>query len=339
MSVTSEKSKLTLTSPGAFAASLPALVGFHPEQSLVAVYLKGGMVQVTMRLDLPETLVETAEYVASTGTRVEADEVILAIYSPRGNDLPHRDGIEAVTAACAAADIAVKDAMLVDGGRWWSYLCSNADCCPPEGQAIPEDTSLLEAERIGSGQLAVARSREQIVDRYVPRPDLMPGRATRKDAQAILQVPVAERAQQAWDAVKMLAANPDMAGTDAGQVLRARLQIAVGDVRVRDFIMTHIALSEANTDALVDTVVQAALTAPVRLRPRIAGAAAALLAACGESSIAVDCLLDLANGESLATLVQASKDAVVPPQTLRQVFCESFPLVVAQLREAKAITT
>ena len=76
----------------------------------------------------------------------------------------------------------------------------------------------------------------------------------------------------------------------------------------------------------------------MRLRPRIAGAAAALLAACGESSIAVDCLLDLAEGESLAELVQISKDAVVPPKTLRQVFRESFPLVVAQLREAKAIT-
>lgn len=338
MSVTSEKSKITLTSPGAFAASLPALVGFHPAQSLVAVYLKAGLVQVTMRLDLPESLTEAADYVASTGTRVEADEVILAIYAAKADDLPHRDGIEAITSACAADDIAVKDAMLITGGRWWSYLCQDADCCPPEGQPIPEDTSLLEAERIGTGQLAVAESRDQIVARYAPRPELMPGRAARKQAQAILEVPVAERAQQAWDAVKMLSTNPDMPTKDAGQLLRARLQIAVGDVRVRDFIMTHIALSEANTDALVDTVVQAALTAPVRLRPRIAGAAAALLAACGESSIAVDCLLDLAEGESLAELVRVSKDAVVPPKTLRQAFRDAFPQVVAQLREAKAIT-
>lgn len=338
MSVTSEKSKITLTSPGAFAASVPALIGFHPAQSLVAVFLKAGMVQVTMRLDLPGSLIETAEYVASTGTRVSADEVILAIYDTKGDSLPHRDGIEAITAACTAEDIAVKDAMLIDGDRWWSYLCANADCCPPEGQPIPEDTSLLEAERIGSGQLAVAESREEIVARYAPRLDLIPGRAARKQAQTILEVPVAERAQQAWDAVKLLAANPDMASIEAGQLLRARVQVAVGDVRVRDFVMTHIALSEKGADALVDTVVQAALTAPVRLRPRIAAAAAALLAACGESSIAVDCLLDLADRESLAQLVRISKDAVVPPHTLRQVFRESFPLVVAQLREAKAIT-
>lgn len=332
-------STVMLRSPAAFAASLPALVGFHPSRSLVAVFLAEASVVVSMRLDLPDDLSDVAEYVAATGERVRADEVILAVYDGRGGgDLPHRLGIDAITDACQSADLSVRDAMLIDDGRLWSYLCASPDCCPPEGTAIPTESTLLEAERVGTGGLAVAPSRDEVVARFAPRPDLAPSATAREEAAAILQLPVAERAQEAWDAVKVLAADRGMDSTEPGQVLRARLQAAMAHVWVRDFVLCHVAMSTTGTDALLDVVVQAALTAPEDLRPRIAGAAAALLAACGDSSIAVDCLLDLADGESLADLVRASKNAVVAPDTLRQVFTQAFPQVIEQLRSA-AVTT
>lgn len=174
MSAVSESSKVMLRSPGAFAAALPALVGFHPLQSLVAVFLADGLVIVSMRLDLPETLGAVAEYVASTGTRVEADEVVLAVYCPQGEDLPHRDGVTALIAACEGAGIGVRDAMLIDGGRLWSYLCRSVECCPPEGVPIPAESGLLEAERVGLGLPMVAETRDEVVERYAPRLDLAP---------------------------------------------------------------------------------------------------------------------------------------------------------------------
>ena len=101
---------------------------------------------------------------------------------------------------------------------------------------------------------------------------------------------------------------------------------------VRDFVLASIALSDGSAQPCVDVVVQAALTAPEDLRPRIAGAAAALLAACGESSIAVDVPARARRGQSLADLVRVSVEAVVPPATLREVFADSaMPMVEEQL--------
>lgn len=334
MSVVHDGSKIVLRSPGAFAAAVPALVGFYPSDSLVAVFLGEGRVIVTMRLDLPEGLDQAPEYVASTGSRLGADEAVLVVCCSRGEgQLPRHAGVDAVIEALEDAGIRVKDAMLIDGGRYWSYLCRSVECCPPEGTLIPDDT-LLEAEKVGLGQLAVAESRDAVVQQYAPRPELAPSAAIREQAQSILDVPLAERAHQCWDEVRMLAAGP-IPDDHAVAVMRSRLQVAMADIRVRDFVMTRIALAEEDTDALVDVVVTAALTAPEDLRPRVAGAAAALLAACGTSSIAVSCLVDLADGESLADLVRTSQAVPVPPQVLRDVFAQALPMVEAQLRTAQ----
>jgi hypothetical protein len=155
--------------------------------------------------------------------------------------------------------------------------------------SIPEDHA-LEAERVGAGMPAVAESWDVVIVRYRPRLDLDASPEVLAEGVAILQVPAAERALQCGEGVRMLAATPT---GDAGAHMRARLQIAMGDVRVRDFVMASIAASDTGVEALTDVVVQAALTAPVELRPRIVGAAAALLGGSDGSSIAVDCLLDL----------------------------------------------
>ena len=84
---------------------------------------------------------------------------------------------------------------------------------------------------------------------------------------------------------------------------------------------------------------QAALVAPVELRPRVAGAAAALLAASDGSSIAVDCLLDLAGDESLADLVRISQQIPTPPSTLRAMYASAMPMVEEQLRKESHSTT
>jgi hypothetical protein len=322
-----------LRSPGAFAASIPALVGFHPSESLVAVFLGEGKVIVTMRVDLPEDLSEVAEYVASTGTKVEADEAIVVICCTKAEEgLPHGQGVDALLAACERADVFVRDVLLIDQGRYWSFMCENPQCCPPEGTLIPEDCS-LNAERVGAGLPAVAESRDAVIERYRPRADLMPAPKLLAEAESILQVPVSERARQCWDEVRLLAANPTVAD-DAGALMRARLQYGMGDIRVRDYVLASIAASDGNADALVDVVVQAALTAPETLRPRVAGAASALLAGCGESSIAVSCLLELAEGESLADLVRVSQRTPLPPSQLRETFASALPMVEEQLRKA-----
>ena len=333
MSVLSASSKVMLRSPGAFAAALPALVGFHPSQSLVAVYLGKGQVIVSMRLDVPESIEEVAEYVASTGTRVEADEVLLALYCPKGDDLPHREGVAALITACHEVHVNVRDAMLIDGGRLWSYMCRSIECCPSEGVEIPQESGLLEAERVGLGLPMVAESREEVVQRYAPRLDLAPSREVREQAQSILTVALGERAKQVWDEVKMLAAAP-VPADHATDLMRSRIQVAFDNVIVRDYVMASIALTADPAEGVVDVIVQAALTAPQDLRPRVAGAAAFLLAAFGESSIATVCLLELAEGQSLAELVHISVNSAVSPGAMREVLRSSMPIIEEQLAAA-----
>lgn len=335
MSVTSDPSRVILRSPATLAASLPALVGFHPIDSLVAVYLGGGQVVVTMRVDLPASLAEAADHVSSTGQRVHADEVVLVVCCPRGDgSLPHAEGIVAMDAALSDASIAVKDALLIDDGRYWSYLCTDVGCCPAEGTVYDQDASILEVERVLQGLPAIAASRDDVVARYAVRPDLIPDGTALAEAEATLHVPIAARAQQCWDAVQVLADGAGPIEQDAA--LRARVQVAMGHVWVRDFVLAQIALTKASTDALVDAVVQAALSAPEDLRPRVAGAAAALLAACGDSSIATRCLLDLAGDESLAQLVRMSVETAVAPGQMRVVLRSAFPMVLEQLQSATA---
>jgi hypothetical protein len=299
------------------------------------VFLGNGHVIVSMRLDLPDSLGEVAQYVASTGSNVGADEVILVVCTPRdAGDLPHAAGIAAVMSACTDASVTVKDAMLVDDGRYWSYLCRNADCCPPEGTPIDPADNVLDAERAGLGLPVVAVSRDAVVQRYLPHPDLAPSPEIRGAAESILLVPLGERAKQVWDDARMLAASPTVPEDHATDLMRSRIQVAMEDVRVRDYVLAIIALTEDPADSLVDVIVQAALTAPVDLRPRVAGAAAFLLAAFGESSIATVCLLELAEGQSLAELVRVSVNSAVSPSAMREVLRSSMPIIEEQLAAA-----
>jgi hypothetical protein len=116
--------------------------------------------------------------------------------------------------------------------------------------------------------------------------------------------------------------------------MRSRIQFACDNVIVRDYVLASIALTDEPTDGLVDVIVQAALTAPEDLRPRVAGAAACLLAAFGESSIATVCLLELAEGQSLAELVRVSVNSAVSPTAMREVLRSSMPIIEEQLAAA-----
>jgi hypothetical protein len=329
-------SSIKLRSPGALAAAIPSLVGFHPTDSLVAVFLAGGTVIVTMRIDVPLELSEVADYVASTGVKVKADEVIVVLCCPkRGDELPHELGVDAVIAACEEADLLVRDVLLIDQGRYWSYMCQNDACCSPEGTPIPAN-ELLEAERVGQGLLTSADSRAALIGRYAPHPDLAPRDAAAEAGARILEVPVAERAERVWDAVQMLArhgAEP----TDVDGILRTRVSIAVRDVRVRDYVLGRMAEAD-EPQPLLDALVRVALTAPEADREPVAAMTAAALAALGESTVAVRCLLDLAGDQSLGQLVAACIQVPVPPSELRRLLVEAMPQVQGQLARATAGT-
>ncbi len=328
--MSSSKSVVRIRSVGSFVASVPSLVGFVPRESLVGVFLSHGQVRVAIRLDLPAEVTEAGRHVASTGRRVEADEIVLVVYTARGDrGLPHRAIVDTVAAACQDVGVRVREALLVDGGRFWSYRCQGPACHPTQGTVIPDDLR-LEAERVASGHRATASSREDLVAQYVGRPDLSPSAEAFVTGRAVLRLPLMARAEVTWDAVQVLASATRAVRPETEELLRARVVLAVQDVRVRDFVMAKIA-DEPDPAALVDAVVRAALTAPEDRREPVAAMAAALLAACGDSTVPVRCLLDLAGSQTLAALVSTMIEIPIPPRRLRALMVEALPQILDKL--------
>jgi hypothetical protein len=88
----------------------------------------------------------------------EAALIVVLTESPgEAQDLPGRPLAQQVRDELGALDIPVAEAMLIRDGRWFSYLCSNPECCPPEGTVVAgsaQDRVLAELAFAGEAPLA-----------------------------------------------------------------------------------------------------------------------------------------------------------------------------------------
>ncbi|MEV6551623.1 DUF4192 domain-containing protein [Streptomyces sp. NPDC051597] len=180
--------QLTLRNPADLADALPYLMGFHPTDSIVMVALHGrrGRFGGRLRLGIPRAPGEwphVAEQLA---------ECLVAGSERRG---PRPDGIivflcqdpdplgdttaghvmerlrplaQLLRTACGALDVPVLEALCISDGRYWSYCCPDARCCPPEGNvlALP-GTSVLAAAATFAG-LQVRGSLREMEARLAP---------------------------------------------------------------------------------------------------------------------------------------------------------------------------
>jgi hypothetical protein len=141
----------TLTSPHDLLAAIPFLIGYHPENSLVLVSLKGDSVGMAMRVDFPGDIAsESYDLLASHMVRDEATAALIVGYIS-----PDRDPEPAMANMCAAlmrAGIDIKESLIVMGNRYRSMICTDSTCCPPEGSEVPPlDSSRIAAEHVIAG--------------------------------------------------------------------------------------------------------------------------------------------------------------------------------------------
>lgn len=135
---------IRLSSPPDIIGALPSLLGFHPAESLVIVTGHGARraTGLILRADLPDEA-DTDGYVDDLATRVRsegADHATLLCYTgddDTGGELPRAWLVECLITQLGASGIGITEALLVRGGRWWSYTCV-APCCPPEGTRLPD---------------------------------------------------------------------------------------------------------------------------------------------------------------------------------------------------------
>ncbi len=133
--------RVRLSSPAGVLAAVPHLLGFHPARSLVVIGADGprGRVRFGCRYDLPDppdpaTAIAIAEHAAGVLTREQLTTVIAAGYGPGRLVTPLADVLVPVL---RERGLTLRELLRAEDGRYWSYLCSEPGCCPPEG--VPFD--------------------------------------------------------------------------------------------------------------------------------------------------------------------------------------------------------
>ncbi|GAA0576268.1 DUF4192 domain-containing protein [Streptomyces crystallinus] len=180
--------QLTLRNPAELADALPYLMGFHPTDSIVMVALHGrrGRFGGRLRLGIPRAPGEwphVAEQLAEclvTGSERRGprpDGIIVFLCKDPGpiGEVTAGQVMEGLRplaqllrTACGALDVPVLEALCISDGRYWSYCCPDARCCPPEGNvlALP-GTSVLAAAATFAG-LQVRGSLREMEARLAP---------------------------------------------------------------------------------------------------------------------------------------------------------------------------
>ena len=304
-------SHVRIASPTQLIASIPAVLGFHPEESLVALWVdKIGELVFSIRFDLemPEPMI--ARTLLDLIARQGAGKLLLVTYTsssqPSANVTRLLDRLD-------QNQIPVADALLVAEVRWWSLLCEGPDCCPKEGTPILDVISDLELARITEGGGAVTSSRSELVDRYSLRPDERPTQAQLRHGAASTSGTLHSRAGLVMESLYRIAS-----GSHGPSDCTAVMQL-LQDVHVRDLTLGNI-IANQSPEFLVGALGHVAVRTPEDLLPRVAGAAAAASAAMGTSSVRTWCLVDHAGDDSLAALVSTAMSRGVHPKDLQEVF-------------------
>lgn len=175
--------------PADMAEMLPYLLGFFPDDSIVAVGLQapdlqqGGVIRVDIPPDpafWPRVAADTARLLVELSEQRDRrpEEVLLylcrdsAISGPvdgRGAVAELRPLARELAQAFHEAGVTVKESLCVSGGRWWSFLCTGTNCCDPAGTPIRSShgPSPLAAAATFAG-LAPRGSRKAIISSLAP---------------------------------------------------------------------------------------------------------------------------------------------------------------------------
>jgi hypothetical protein len=137
------KRRIRAGSAADLLAIIPHLLGFEPANSLVVIGTRppDGRVIVTFRYDLPDppdpdVTADITTHAIETLTRQRAETTLAVGYGPDRLVTPLADALRMYA---PPAGLEVWEILRVEDNRYWSYMCGDDACCPPEGR--PFDTS------------------------------------------------------------------------------------------------------------------------------------------------------------------------------------------------------
>jgi hypothetical protein len=151
--------KLTVRSISDMLAAVPYILGFHPIDSLTGLAMTAARITFAARIDLPQrgaTPSEVRAVAAQLTTAVRrqdtATSMTLVGYGPPERVTPT---IDAARHLLTADGTPINDALRVTDGRYYSYICTEPTCCPPDGVAFQPSTSAVAATATVAGIVAL----------------------------------------------------------------------------------------------------------------------------------------------------------------------------------------
>ena len=343
-----DRPQVRISDAGEVAAALPHLLGFHPLESVVLVGLggpSGGRVGLTVRGDLPPPAAADGvarQLVAGLCTDGPTAALVVVVSDDpddpdpqAGVRLPHRPLVSRLLLDLAAADVAVRDVLLVRRGRWWSYDCPYACCHPGMGTPVPDGVSALAVAAVTTGQV-VAADRAALSARIAAPPGPRGGMAGDcRDAgerrlARVRAMGAAVVAGESWaqvqDAVVRFRPGPEAARSRLPDGEMARLLWALRDTQVRDrALQLGLGPDAAAAEALWTECTRRA-PSPLDAAPATLLAVSAWLRGDGAmAGIALERALDSDPGLVLARLLQQALAACLAPGELRSLLAQATP--------------
>jgi uncharacterized protein DUF4192 len=331
-----------LTDLGDVAAALPHLIGFRPRESLVAVSLRGATglrLGLTARVDLPpeQHRRPVVDGLVRSLATDRPDAVLLVVVSEDDDEgaavpeLPHRGLVHEAVLAFDAANIPVRNVLLVRRERWWSYDCPRACCDPGAGTPLPDGTSPLAAASALTGRVVEA-DRAALVRRLAPvgflaaegmarACDEVGNELARRTAQAGWDVV----AEETWTAV-LAAVHGAQPGRGQGLSDRevARLGWGLRDVDLRDRALGLALGGSAAAAEWVWTELTRRAPAPLDAAPATLLAVTAWVRGDGAlANVALDRALASEPSYTFAVLLRSALDACLPPAEIRRLIREA----------------
>ncbi|WP_329242839.1 DUF4192 domain-containing protein [Actinoallomurus sp. NBC_01490] len=227
-----------VTGPAGVLAALHYVLGFHPASGLYVVGLKDNRFTCVICRDYPDTdrieqgrFVELAKLIANRNV----DTVALVGYGP---DADVRPIIDAAMTTMATIGVPVAEAIRTDHGRYYSYLCHDTTCCPPEGTPY-------------AGEIALAADLERVLDASPDRQSLQrsiepedgPSRAAVEKATHRIAEQIEAQMREPGMPHALIAQTRTLIGTAVEAYRRgerlsdddvARLSVLIGVIRLRD---------------------------------------------------------------------------------------------------------
>lgn len=328
--------RVRLGSLTSLLAIVPHLLGFSPDNSLVVLGTEPprGRIKVTLRYDLPdppdpEVVTEISAHVLGVLASQRIESAVAIGY---GSERLVTPLVQAIRDDAPAAGVLITELLRVDDARYWSYLCANPDCCPPDGRPFETADQPVNAAMEAAGS-RVLGSRSELAATVAPltgaEGEAMRGATWRAEDRVARLMARIKRSGKLSVARRLIATDGLRAVSEAidryreGDRLRtddefAWLTVVLRDLRVRDDAWARMDPDhrEAHLRMWMDIV--------RRARPGYVAAPASLLAfvawQCGNgalANVALDRAVDDDRGYSMAQLLREVIDSGAPPSAAR----------------------